>query len=79
MLAESSRLIPRELLEQKPGVRVLYLAPARLVSNVRREFDRLNLPFRSWTASEADARLTDPRILASPTTLTDIARLAGRC
>jgi hypothetical protein len=58
---------------------VLYLAPTRLVSNVRREFDRLNLPFRSWTASEADARLTDPRILASPTTLTDIARLAGRC
>jgi superfamily II DNA or RNA helicase len=58
-------LILRELLEQKPGSRILYLAPARLASNVRREFDRLNLPFRCWTALEADARLTDPKIIAS--------------
>lgn len=58
-------LLIKELLEQEPGLRVLYLCPARLVSNVRREFDRLGLPFRQWTASDADARLTDPRILAS--------------
>jgi superfamily II DNA or RNA helicase len=58
-------LILRELLEQRPGLRVLYLAPARLVSNVRREFDRLNLTFRQWTAYDGDARLSDPRILAS--------------
>ena len=58
-------LILQELLTQRPGLRVLYLAPARLVSNVRREFDRLNLSFRQWTAIEADARLSDTRIIAS--------------
>ena len=58
-------LIIKELLEQRPGLRVLYLAPARLVNNVRTEFDRLELNFRQWTAIDADARLTDPRIIAS--------------
>lgn len=59
-------LILKELLAQKPGMRVLYLAPARLVANVRREFDRLELRFRSWVAgNQADARLDDPRVLAS--------------
>jgi superfamily II DNA or RNA helicase len=58
-------LILQELIAQRPGLRILYLAPARLVSNVRREFDRLRLSFRQWTASDADARLSDPRIIAS--------------
>lgn len=58
-------LILRELLAQRPNLRVLYLAPARLVSNVYREFDRLNIPFRQWTAVESDARLSDPKIIAS--------------
>lgn len=58
-------LILGQLLERSPGLRILYLAPARLVSNVRREFDRLGLAFRQWSAGEADARWTDPRILAS--------------
>jgi SNF2 family DNA or RNA helicase len=58
-------LVLRELLAQRPSLRVLYLAPARLVSNVRREFDRLNIPFRQWTAFDGDARLSDPRIIAS--------------
>lgn len=59
-------LILRDLLAQQPGLRVLYLAPARLVANVRREFDRLGLPFRIWVAGgERDANLTDPRIVAS--------------
>ncbi len=58
-------LLLKELLAQRPTLRVLYLAPARLVSNVRREFDRLKLPFRQWTAFDGDARLTDPKILAS--------------
>ena len=58
-------LLLRELLTQRPGLRVLYLAPARLVSNVRREFDRLKLPFRQWTAFDGDARLSDPKIVAS--------------
>lgn len=58
-------LLLRELLAQRPSLRVLYLAPARLVSNVRREFERLLIPFRQWTASDADARLSDQRIIAS--------------
>ena len=58
-------LIVNELIEKQPGLRVLYLAPARLVPNVRREFDRMGLTFRQWTASDGDARLTDHRILAS--------------
>src|SRR5207249_11241368 len=39
--------------------------PARLVSNVRREFERLKLNFRQWTSEDGDARLTDPKVLAS--------------
>lgn len=59
-------LILKELLEAEPGLRVLYLAPARLVSNVRREFDRLELAFRSWVAgTERDAKLSDRRVIAS--------------
>jgi superfamily II DNA or RNA helicase len=58
-------LLLKELLAQRPGLRVLYLAPARLVSNVRREFDRMRLPFRQWTSQEGDARLTDPKLIAS--------------
>jgi superfamily II DNA or RNA helicase len=58
-------LLIQNLLDQSPGLRVLYLAPARLVANVRREFDRLGLHFRQWSASDGDARLTDPLIVAS--------------
>lgn len=58
-------LLLKELLAQRPGLRVLYLAPARLVSNVRREFDRMSLSFRQWTTQDGDARLTDPKLIAS--------------
>ncbi len=58
-------LLLKELLTQRPTLRVLYLAPARLVSNVRREFDRLKLPFRQWTPFDGDAQLSDPKIVAS--------------
>lgn len=58
-------LILRELMQQRPEIRVLYLAPARLVSNVRVEFDRLKLPFRQWSAQDGDARLSDSKIIAS--------------
>jgi superfamily II DNA or RNA helicase len=58
-------LLLRELLAQRPSLRVLYLAPARLVSNVRREFERLRIPFRQWTAFDGDARLSDQLIIAS--------------
>src|SRR6266545_7369565 len=58
-------LLLKELLAQRPGLRVLYLAPARLVSNVRREFDRMRLPFRQWSSQGSDAHLTDPKLIAS--------------
>jgi len=59
-------LLLQELFRERPGLRVLYLAPARLVSNVGREFDRLGLGFRLWKAVGADARLeSDSRIIAS--------------
>ena len=58
-------LLIQELLAATAGLRVLYLAPARLVNNVGKEFDRLGLNFRLWKAGEADARLSDPRIVAS--------------
>jgi len=59
-------LIVAEILQKQPGARVLYLAPARLAANVHREFDRLGLRFRQWTAGEgADANLTDEKIIAS--------------
>ena len=59
-------LIVSELLEKQPGLRVLYFAPARLVGNVYKEFTRLGLHFRRWTASDdADANLQDERIIAS--------------
>lgn len=59
-------LIIQELLATNPGLRVLYLAPARLVSNVGREFKRMSLFFREWKAEDGDARLeTDSRIIAS--------------
>lgn len=58
-------LLIQELLAADAGLRVLYLAPARLVNNVGKEFDRLGLNFRLWKAGEADARLSDPRIIAS--------------
>lgn len=59
-------LLIREVLAREPGARVLYLAPARLVRNVRRELDRLGLGFRSWVATpDRDGKLEDPRIVAS--------------
>jgi superfamily II DNA or RNA helicase len=59
-------LIVKKLLERQRGLRVLYLAPARLVSNVARELDRLELPFRMWVAgSQNTGRLTDALVVAS--------------
>lgn len=59
-------LILRSLLERDPQLRVLYLAPARLVRNVHREFERLGLHFRKWVSGEdRDATLRDPRVIAS--------------
>ena len=59
-------LLVKQLLAQQPGLRVLYLAPARLVANVRREMERLELRFRSWVAGPArDTHLDDQLVIAS--------------
>jgi SNF2 family DNA or RNA helicase len=58
-------LLVRQLLERDSRTRVLYLAPARLVSNVAREFrDKLDIDARTWVAgSGSDARLDDDRVV----------------
>lgn len=61
-------LLIQGLLEQNPGLRVLYLAPARLVANVYREFrEKLDLHFRQYSAGEvAQADVdNDPLVVAS--------------
>lgn len=59
-------LLIKQVITQNPSARVLYLAPARLVRNVRGELDRLGLGFRAWVStSDRDATLKDPRVVAS--------------
>ncbi|MDX2109415.1 MAG: helicase-related protein [Verrucomicrobiota bacterium] len=59
-------LIIKELLTVNPGLRVLYLAPARLVTNVSREFRRMGMPFREWKSQDSDGNLEkDDRLIAS--------------
>ena len=61
-------LLMRQLIDSNPAIRVLYLAPARLVRNVAAELrDKLDIDARSWVAGSAsDARLeTDKIVVAS--------------
>lgn len=61
-------LIIKRLTEERPTLRVLYLAPARLVGNVASEFrEKLDLDARIWVAGSAsDARIeTDRLVVAS--------------
>jgi SNF2 family DNA or RNA helicase len=60
-------LILQELLSRDPNLRICYFAPARLVTNVCREFDQLELKFRKWSRDrDANADLKrDTRIVAS--------------
>lgn len=59
-------LILQRLLHEDPHLRILYLAPARLVRNVRKEFERLELGFRIWVSGgDGDAKLSDSRVVAS--------------
>jgi len=59
-------LILKELMEAQAGLRILYLAPARLVSNVAIEFQKMQLGFRVWKSGDSDANLEiDNRIIAS--------------
>lgn len=55
-----------ELLKADPDLRILYLAPARLVTNVASEFRRMQLGFREWKSQDGDAVIErDSRIIAS--------------
>ncbi len=61
-------LLIQQLIDRDPAIRVLYLAPARLVRNVANELrDKLDIDARRWIAgSESDARLeTDKVVIAS--------------
>ncbi len=57
-------LIAQRLLASRADLRVLYLAPARLVRNVSAEFRRLGMDARRWVAgAESDARVEADRIV----------------
>lgn len=58
-------LLVRQLLERNSRIRVLYLAPARLVTNVAREFrEKLDIDARVWVAGpRSDARIDDDRVI----------------
>ena len=58
-------LLIQQLIDRNPALRVLYLAPARLVRNVANELrDKLDIDARRWIAgSESDARLETDRIV----------------
>lgn len=58
-------LLIRQLIEQNPALRVLYLAPARLVHNVVYEFrEKLAIDARKWVSGNmSDARLSDDKVV----------------
>jgi superfamily II DNA or RNA helicase len=60
-------LLIKRLLEDRPNLRVLYLAPARLATNVANEFrEKLDLDARVWIAGGgADARLSSDRLVVA--------------
>jgi superfamily II DNA or RNA helicase len=60
-------LLIKQLLDQNPAFRVLYLAPARLVSNVAAELrDKLEIDVRKWVAgNDSEARLESDRVVVA--------------
>lgn len=59
-------LISQRLLGARPDLRLLYLAPARLVRNVVGEFRRLGVDARRWVSGpESDARVEEDRIVVA--------------
>jgi superfamily II DNA or RNA helicase len=58
-------LIVQRLRETNPALRILYLAPARLVSNVVREWRHLGMEARRFTSSDSDARPGSDSIVAA--------------
>lgn len=60
-------LLVQQLINRTPHLRVLYLAPARLVHNVVKEFrEKLDIDARTWAAgSQSDSRLSDDKIVVA--------------
>lgn len=60
-------LLMRRLIDRDPSVRILYLAPARLVRNVVSELQgKLDINARAWVAGTlADARLESDRVVVA--------------
>jgi superfamily II DNA or RNA helicase len=60
-------LLIKQLIEQNPAYRVLYLAPARLVSNVATELrDKLDIDVRKWiSGNDSEARLESDRVVVA--------------
>lgn len=60
-------LLMRRLIDRDASVRILYLAPARLVRNVVNELrDKLGIDARAWVAGPlADARLESDRVVVA--------------
>jgi hypothetical protein len=60
-------LLIKRLIDENPTIRVLYLAPARLVSNVVNELrQKLDIDARKWSAGNTgDARLESDRIVVA--------------
>lgn len=58
-------LLVKQLIAQKPSIRILYLAPARLVPNVVHEFrEKLDINARKWVAgNQSDARIEDDKVV----------------
>lgn len=58
-------LLVKQLITNKPSIRVLYLAPARLVNNVVHEFrEKLEIDARKWVAGNlSDARIEDDKVV----------------
>jgi superfamily II DNA or RNA helicase len=48
-------LLVRQLIDENPYYRVLYLAPAQLVKNVCTEFEKLDIRARDWAANGVSA------------------------
>ncbi|MES2631841.1 MAG: DEAD/DEAH box helicase [Pseudomonadota bacterium] len=60
-------LLMQRLIERNPAIRILYLAPARLVGNVVSELrDKLEINARAWVAGPlGDARLSEDSIVVA--------------
>lgn len=60
-------LLIKQLIDKSPSLRVLYLAPARLVNNVVFEFrEKLDINARRWVSGKmSDARIEDDKVVVA--------------